>query len=96
MIEAEVRNATFENIDPYGVAFGGNSSVDVRGMYTEVHWVTTLDSNGWEPHAMLGFGDANTTTNYAPRQYSAFVNEASAAAAITSLTKLASNTPNIA
>ena len=95
MIEAEVRNAVFENIDPYGVAFGGNSAVDVRGMYTEIHWVTVLDGNGWEPHAMLGFGDANTTTTYAPRQYSAFVNEASAGAAITSLTKLAVNTADI-
>lgn len=95
MLEAEVRNAIFENIDSYGIAFGGNSAVDVRGMYTEIHWVTELDSNGWEPHAMLGFGDANTTTNYAPRQYSAFCNEASATAAITSLTKLAVNTPDI-
>lgn len=88
MLEAEVRNAIFENIDPYGVSFGGNSAVDVRGMYTEIHWSTAADTNGWEPHAMLGFGDANTTTNYAPRQYSAFCNEVSATGAITLLTAL--------
>ena len=82
VLEAEVRNATFENIDPYGIAFGGNSAVDVRALYTEYHWVTAEDHEaGWEPHEMLGYGDANTTNAYAPRQYSAFCNEASATAA---------------
>lgn len=95
MIEAEVRNAIFENIDPYGVSFGGNSAVDVRGMYTEIHWATLLDGNGWEPHEMLGRADVNTTATYAARHYSAFVNEASAAAAITILKKLAVNIDDI-
>ena len=45
-----------------------------------------------EPHEMLGFGDANTETTYAKRKYIAFCNEASAAAAITSISKLAVDT----
>lgn len=93
-VEAEVRNATWTNNDPYGVQFGGNTPVDVRAKYTEIHWESATDTNDMEPHEMLGYGDANTETTYAPRKYVAFCNEASATAAITSITKLAVDTPN--
>lgn len=89
-IEEEVQNATMENLDPYG-SKGGNETVDVRGKYTEITWTCVAeddDSPGWAPHEMLGYGDANTTAAYAPRSFSAYVNEASAAATITLLTKL--------
>ena len=71
-IEAEVRNATFDNIDPYGIQFGGNSQgVDVRGQYVTIKFSLKdeEDGPGWEPHAMLGYGDANTSTTYADRNY---------------------------
>jgi len=83
-IEAEVRNATFDNIDPWGVQFGGNSSVDVRGKYTTYYWemkASQKGMGGWEPHDMLGYGDANTETLYGSVKFIAYVNEASATAA---------------
>lgn len=95
-VEAEVRNATWTNNDPYGVAFGGNDAVDVRAKYTEIHWESMTDDNGFEPHANLGYGDAQTVTTYGARKYVAFCNEASATAAITSISKLASDTANTA
>lgn len=91
-IEEEVQNSTGENLDPYG-SRGGNETVDVRGKYTEITWTCVAeddDSPGWAPHEMLGYGDANTTSSYAPRSFSAYVNEGSAAAAITMLSKLVS------
>jgi hypothetical protein len=89
-IEEEVQNATMENLDPYG-SKGGNETVDVRGKYTELLWTCVAeddDSPGWAPHEMLGTGDVNTTANYGPRQFAAYVNEASAAAAIVIINKL--------
>jgi hypothetical protein len=89
-IEEEVQNATFDNLDPYG-SKGGNETVDVRGRYTEITWTCVAeddDSPGWAPHDMLGTGDANAQVAYAPRTFTAYVNEASAAATITLLNKL--------
>jgi hypothetical protein len=40
------------------------------------------------PHEMLGYGDANTETRYGNVMFSAYMNEASAAAAIVILSKL--------
>jgi hypothetical protein len=70
-LEAEVRNAQFENIDPYGIHFGGNDQhVDVRGVYNGYVIETSDDhENGWAPHEGLGYGDANTETKYADRKY---------------------------
>lgn len=89
-IEAEVQNATFDNIDPYGIALGGNArGVDVRGTYTEIHWTAVAPLNGFEPHGMTGYGDANTETNHAATDQSAYLNEASVSAdVITTLTAL--------
>jgi hypothetical protein len=39
------------------------------------------------PHEMLGYGDANTETRYGNVMFSAYMNEASAAAAIVILSK---------
>lgn len=89
-IEEEVQNATMENLDPYG-SKGGNEVVDVRGKYTEITWTGAV-SPGWAPHAMTGYGDANTEANHAMRTYSAYVNEASAAGAIALITKLVEGT----
>jgi len=89
IIEEEVQNATMANLDPYGL--GGMDTVDIRGTYTEIMWEAVAeddDSPGWEPHAMLGEADVNTTQTYGPRQFIAYVNEASAAATVTLLTKL--------
>jgi hypothetical protein len=89
IIEEEVQNATGGNTDPYGL--GGKDIVDIRGKYTEILWEAVAeddDSPGWEPHASSGAGDVNTTAAYAPRQFVAYVNEASAAATVTLLTKL--------
>lgn len=89
-IEEEVQNSTFENLDPYG-AKGGSDTVDVRGKYTEITWTCVAeddDSPGWAPHEMLGYGDANTETRYAPRSYCAYVNEGSASATVEMLRKL--------
>ena len=80
-IEAEVRNAQFENIDPYGVHFGGNDQhVDVRGLYNSYQFSTLTDQEqGWEPHAGLGYGDANTETTYIPRDYIIYALQGSSA-----------------
>jgi len=88
-VEAEVRNATWDNVDPYGVQFGGSTAVDVRGKYTTIKWEQQPDINGWEAHANLGYGDAQTVTSYGPVKFIAFCNEASAAGAITLITTLA-------
>lgn len=78
-VEAEVRNATSDNISPYGVQFGGNTAVDVRGKYKTISWsmpsTAASATAGWEPHANLGYGDAQTTTTYGGVKYIAFVNE---------------------
>ena len=75
-IEAEVRNATYDNIDPYGIQSGGNSQgVDVRGTYTEVHWSSAAPLNEFEPHAMTGYGDANTETVHGATDQSVYCNE---------------------
>ena len=80
-IETEVRNAQFENIDPYGIHFGGNDqNVDVRGVYNSYHFTTDKDQEkGWEPHAGLGYGDANTETTYVPRDYIVYALQGSSA-----------------
>lgn len=80
-IEAEVRNATYANIDPYGIQFGGNAQgVDVRGKYTEIHWIAAGPLNDFEPHAMTGYGDANTETAHGATEQSAYCNEVSVSA----------------
>ena len=87
-IEAEVRNATFDNIDPYGIHFGGNDQgVDVRGLYTSYMWSTVNDQEaGWAPHAGLGYGDANTEATYVARDYIVYaLNESSAVTKIDAL-----------
>ena len=58
-IEAEVRNATFDNIDPYGIHFGGNDQgVDVRGLYTSFIFETVDDHMaGWAPHIYVNSAD---------------------------------------
>lgn len=86
-IEAEVRNATFDNIDPYGINFGGNTAVDVRSTYTETHFVSGPHLNGFEPHGVTGYGDANTETNHAAVEMSVYTNDASVGADV--LTALA-------
>lgn len=89
-IEEEVQNATMDNLDPYG-SKGGNETVDVRGKYTEIHWTCVAeddDSPGWAPHAMTGYGDANTASLFAPRHFAVYANEASASAAIAILSLL--------
>jgi len=77
-VEAEVRNATFDNVDPYGIQFGGNQAVDVRGTYATLKFSMAAqeDSPGWEPHAPLGREDANVATSYANRDYIMYVNTA--------------------
>jgi hypothetical protein len=87
-IEESVQNSTGENLDPYG-SRGGNDTVDVRGKYTEITWSSAAGdvSPGWAPHEMLGYGD-NTETRYGNVMFSAYMNEASAAAAIVILSKL--------
>jgi hypothetical protein len=87
-IEESVQNSTGENLDPYG-SRGGNDTVD-RGKYTEITWSSAAGdvSPGWAPHEMLGYGDANTETRYGNVMFSAYMNEASAAAAIVILSKL--------
>jgi hypothetical protein len=79
-IEESVQNSTGENLDPYGSR--GNDTVDVRGKYTEITWSSAAGdvSPGWA-HEMLGYGDANTETRYGNVMFSAYMNEASAAAA---------------
>ena len=83
-VEAEVRNATFDNIDPYGIQFGGNTAVDVRGKYQTIKWEMPSDpataTMGWEPHADRGYGDAQTQASYGNVKYVAYVNEQAAAA----------------
>lgn len=91
LIEAEVRNATFDNIDPYGIQFGGNSAVDVRGKYTTIMWYAKAAKpgmGGWEPHALRGYGDANTESLYEPVKFVAYVNEASASDVISAIETL--------
>jgi hypothetical protein len=78
-----VQNSTGENLIP---SRGGNDTVDVRGKYTEITWSRCFP--GWAPHEMLGYGDANTETRYGNVMFSAYMNEASAAAAIVILSKL--------
>lgn len=81
MIEEEVMNATGANIDPYGIQTGGkDGSVDVRGTYTEVHWTSAINMNGFEPHAMTGYGDANTEANHVGTEQIAYLNDASVSA----------------
>jgi hypothetical protein len=62
----------------------GNDTVDVRGKYTEITWSSAAGdvSQDGLPHEMLGYGDANTETRYGNVMFSAYMNEASAAAAI--------------
>ena len=80
-IETDVRNGFFENIDPYGVHFGGNDQgVDVRGLYNAYIFKTLDDQEkGWEPHAGLGYGDANTDTTYVARDYIVYALQGSSA-----------------
>ncbi|MCK5788088.1 MAG: hypothetical protein KAH32_03770, partial [Chlamydiia bacterium] len=80
-IETDVRNGFFENIDPYGVHFGGNDQgVDVRGLYNAYIFKTMDDQEkGWEPHAGLGYGDANTETAYVARDYIVYALQGSSA-----------------
>jgi hypothetical protein len=88
-IEETVHNATEGNLDPYGL--GTSDAVDVRGKYTEIAFTSVAeddDSPGWAPHEMLGYGDANTGATYAPRRFSVYVNEASAATALAYLRNL--------
>ena len=75
-LEAEVKNATFENIDPYGARFGGSGIVDVRAKYTQLI-VNTKDSNGWAHHETMGYG-LNGEINQADRKLVIWINEASA------------------
>ena len=80
-LEAEVRNATFDNIDPYGIQFGGNTAVDVRALYTTYSFSQMPDLNDWGAHEMLGYGDANTETMYGAVKFIVYANEASVDAA---------------
>ena len=81
-VEAEVRNATWDNTDSYGIQFGGSTSVDVRGKYKTIMFeIPAALVSGWEPHANLGYGDAQTETTYGNVKFIAFCNEASAATA---------------
>ena len=78
-LEAEVQNATWDNTNPYGVQFGGNTAVDVRGSYSMVYFESTASvdgalSNGWGSHEMLGRGDVQTTSEYIGRKYIIWVN----------------------
>jgi hypothetical protein len=94
-IEAEVQNATYNNIDPYGIQLGGNAKgVDVRGLYTEVHWKASAPLNGFEPHEMTGYGDANTETQHEGTDQSAYINEGSAASAIALVELLVTGGPD--
>lgn len=88
-LEAEVRNATFDNIEPYGIQWGGNTAVDVRGLYHTLYWETFNDSEvedasdmttGWDGHEMSNAGGVNTSVSNAPRKYIAYVNAAIPAA----------------
>jgi len=84
-IETDVRNAVWDNIDPYGIQFGGNTAVDVRAKYKTIYFempsTPATSTKGWEPHAARGYGDAQTEATYGNVKYVAFVNEASAVAA---------------
>jgi len=82
-IEEEVMNSTGANLDPYGVPVGGkNGPVDVRGTYTEIYWKSATPMNGFEPHAMTGYGDANTEATHVGTEQIAYLNEASVSAAV--------------
>jgi hypothetical protein len=71
------------NLDPMEAEVE-TSPVDVRGKYTEITWSSAAGcfSRGMAPHEMLGYGDANTETRYGNAMFSAYMNEASAAAVI--------------
>lgn len=83
-LEAEVKNATFDNIDPYGVRFGGSGIVDVRGKYTQ-YIISTSDANGWASHASTGYGLNAGDSNKEPRMLVLWVNEVSAGTSITDI-----------
>jgi hypothetical protein len=83
-IEAEVRLATLESLNPYGIYVIGNEPfVDIEGAYTETHWRSAIgDVNlGFAPHEMLGYGDVNSEATHMPSEYSVFTNEVTATAA---------------
>ncbi|MCK5788540.1 MAG: hypothetical protein KAH32_06055 [Chlamydiia bacterium] len=75
-IEAEVKNMTFNNIDPYGIQFGGSGIVDVRATYSQLI-ITTTTQNGWEPHEKRGYG-LNSPETVGDRVYILWINEVSA------------------
>ena len=88
MIEEEVMNSTGANLDPYGFPVGGKDGpVDVRGTYTEVYWKSAAPMNGFEPHAMTGYGDANTETNHVGTEQIAYLNDASVSADVLAIMK---------
>jgi hypothetical protein len=75
------------NLDPYG-SRGGNDTVDVRGKYTEITWSSAAGdvSPGWALMKCLVMEMLHT--RYGNVMFSAYMNEASAAAAIVILSKL--------
>ena len=80
LLEAEVRNATFDNIDPYGIQFGGSSAVDVRGKYTTHIFSSKAPSTapGWARHDFTGYGDVNTHNVQEGAMFIVYVNEVTA------------------
>ena len=80
-IEAEVRLATYETTNPYGIYVCGNEpSVDINGAYTEQHWkgaIGTVNPD-FAPHEMTGYGDVQTETVHMPTEYSVFTHDVTA------------------
>lgn len=75
-IEASIRNATPYTQSQYDVHTGGNEPVEFfqESRYTEISWITEQDQYAdTAPHAMLGYGDANTETLYTGRKYSIYI-----------------------
>lgn len=78
-VEASVQRATPYTRDPYGIRFGGSEVVDFDATYDKVVWATSndhleaTDGKGWDPHKMLGYGDANTETTFKERKYVVYI-----------------------
>lgn len=85
-LEAEVQHGTHANLDPYGINVGGNETVDIKATYTTIDFFipANLVSDSWEPHSMIGYGDANTEAEFADVAFTAYckVGDADAAAAL--------------
>jgi len=75
-VEASILGSTPANANPYRAQTGGNETVLFTdgSEYTAVHFATKGDHiDGTAPHEMLGYGDANTETQYGVRHYVVYI-----------------------